>query len=298
MKIQQKATLISSLCALFLALVKFIASLFSGSVALLASAMDSMVDFAVSAFNFLALKKAAQKPNENYNFGFDKIEALMGLLEGLFIAGVGAFVFYTSVEKIITKDEVDDLNLSIFVMVFASFVTFLLILFLNRVAKRTQNLIVESDCLQYKSDLLNNVCMVLAFGVIYVTNLHIIDAIFGILISIYTIYSAFKIIQKAYFYLMDKALSKDELTLIENIIKADKNILSFHELKSRKTPEMSYLSVHLVFCPALSLLKAHELADRLENEIKQSFKGKNLDIQIHLDPYDDRLQGENECVTK
>ncbi len=289
MKIQHKATMIASICALFLALIKFIASLFSGSVALMASAMDSMVDFAISAFNFLALRKSSQKPNENYNFGFDKIEALMGLLEGLFIACVGAFIFYASIQKIISKDENLDVSLSIFVMIFASIVTFLLVLFLNQVAKKTKNLIVESDCLHYKSDLLSNLCTLLAFFIIYFTNLHIIDALFGIFISVWTMYSAFKITQKAYFYLMDKALNKDEIALIENLIKEDKNILSFHELKSRKTPDTNYLSVHLVFEPKISLLKAHELADELEEKIKRSFKDEKFDIQIHLDPYDDTL---------
>ncbi len=50
------------------------------------------MDFAISAFNFWLLK-SSQKANENYNFGFSKIEALMGLLEGVFIVGVGIFIF-------------------------------------------------------------------------------------------------------------------------------------------------------------------------------------------------------------
>ncbi len=84
MSLQKKATLVASLCAIVLALVKFIVGLTSGSVAVLSSAIDSLMDFAISAFNFLALKKSSQKANENYNFGFSKIEALMGLLEGVF----------------------------------------------------------------------------------------------------------------------------------------------------------------------------------------------------------------------
>lgn len=88
----QKATLVASLCAIVLALVKFIVGLTSGSVAVLSSAIDSLMDFAISAFNFWLLK-SSQKANENYNFGFSKIEALMGLLEGVFIVGVGIFIF-------------------------------------------------------------------------------------------------------------------------------------------------------------------------------------------------------------
>ncbi len=105
-------------------MVKFIVGLTSGSVAVLSSAIDSLMDFAISAFNFLALKKSSQKANENYNFGFSKIEALMGLLEGVFIVGVGIFIFYESILKIYYKEEIKDLNSSIYVMIFALIMTF------------------------------------------------------------------------------------------------------------------------------------------------------------------------------
>lgn len=52
MSLQKKATLVASLCAIVLALVKFIVGLTSGSVAVLSSAIDSLMDFAISAFNF------------------------------------------------------------------------------------------------------------------------------------------------------------------------------------------------------------------------------------------------------
>ncbi len=136
MSLEKKATIIASFCAFFLALVKFIVGILSGLVAVLSSAIDSMMDFAISAFNFLALKKSSQKANENYNFGFSKIEALMGVLESCFIAGVVVFIFYQSILKIYYKEEIADLNSGIFVMIFALVVTFFLVVFLNFVAKK------------------------------------------------------------------------------------------------------------------------------------------------------------------
>lgn len=61
MNLQKKATLIASLCAIVLALIKFVVGIISGSVAVLSSAIDSLMDFAISAFNFLALKKVLKK---------------------------------------------------------------------------------------------------------------------------------------------------------------------------------------------------------------------------------------------
>ncbi|EOH2260469.1 cation diffusion facilitator family transporter [Campylobacter jejuni] len=290
MSLQKKATLVASLCAIVLALVKFIVGLTSGSVAVLSSAIDSLMDFAISAFNFLALKKSSQKANENYNFGFSKIEALMGLLEGVFIVGVGIFIFYESILKIYYKEEIKDLNSSIYVMIFALIVTFFLVLFLNYVAKKTKSLIIESDALHYKTDCLANACTLGALVLIYFTNLHIIDAIFGIVISLYTAFSAFKIIKKALAFLMDEALPKEQVDKICTLISNNPEIISYHELKTRKTPSCNYLSVHLVFCPIISLLNAHKISDEIEEGVRKMFENEKWDIQIHLDPYDDAEQ--------
>lgn len=287
MNLEKKATIIASICAFFLALIKFIIGLLSGSVAVLSSAIDSLLDFVISGFNFLALKKSAQKPNENYNFGFSKIEALTGVLEGCFIVGIGIFIFYESILKIYNKEEIIDLNSGIFVMIFALLVTFFLVIFLNFVAKKTKSLIVQSDCLHYKSDFLTNFCALLALVLIHFTNLHIIDAIFGIIISLYTTFSAFKIIKKSLAFLMDAALDEEKVEKICKIIKENSEIISFHELKTRKAPDTNYLSVHLVFCPIISLLNAHQISDKIEESIRKTFNNEKWDIQIHLDPYDD-----------
>lgn len=287
MSLQKNATIIASICALVLACVKFIIGLTSGSVAVLSSAIDSLMDFAISIFNFLALKKSSQKANENYNFGFSKIEALMGLLEGVFIVGVGIFIFYESILKIYYKEEISDLNSSIYVMIFALVTTFFLVLFLSYVAKKTKSLIVESDALHYKTDFLTNACTLVALILIYFTNLHIIDAIFGIIVSLYTAFSAFKIIKKALAFLMDEALPKEQVEKICALISKNNEVISYHELKTRKTPNCNYLSVHLVFCPIISLLNAHKISDEIEEGIRATFKDEKWDIQIHLDPYDD-----------
>ncbi len=68
-------------------------------------------------------------------------------------------------------------------MIFALILTFLLVLFLNYVVKKTKSLIIESDALHYKTDCLTNAFTLAALVLIYFTNLHIIDAIFGIVVS-------------------------------------------------------------------------------------------------------------------
>lgn len=284
-----KATLIASLCAFSLASLKFIVGLIGGSVAVLSSALDSLMDFVISILNFFALKKSAHKSNADYNFGFDKIEALMGLLEALFIGAMAVFIFYEGARKLYHKEGVEDISLSLAVMFFAMIVSLILTLFLNKVAKKSKSLIVEADSLHYKTDFLTNFATFLALILLYFTGWHFIDGAFGVVISFYILFSAVKIAKKSVEMLMDKALDEKVVLRIKELINENAEVISFHELKTRVSPNINYISVHLVFCPLISLMQAHQISDNIEDKIKAEFKDEKFNIQIHLDPYDDSI---------
>lgn len=286
-KVPKRAALVASLCAVSLACVKFAVGLFSGSVAVLSSALDSLMDFVISVLNFFALKKSSQKRNEEYNFGFDKIEALMGLLEALFIGGMAVFIFFESVRKLYAQEGVQNLPLSVSVMVLAMVVTAFLTLFLSRVAKKSRSLILQADCLHYKTDFFTNLATLLALLVISFTDWAFIDGVFGVAVSFYILFSAFKIAKKSVEMLLDKALDDKVVARVKEIIASHENVVSFHELKTRVSPHFNYISVHLVFCPVISLMQAHKISDEIEEEIKNEFKDHKFSIQIHLDPFDD-----------
>ncbi len=292
-----KATFIASLVAIFLALFKFIVGFLSSSVALMSLAIDSLLDSFVSILNTVALKKAKQNSNENYNFGYEKMEALVSLIEALIISFVGLFMLFKSVEKIYQKEEISFVIPAIISILFCILVTFFLLLYLNSIVKKENSLILRADILHYKVDLLTNGATFLGLLLIYFTDFYIIDAIFGILISIYIVFGAYGIGKNGFEMLLDKALSKDIIDEISKLILENDEVKDFHMLKSRSTVNTNYLSVHLVFSPTISLLKAHDISHKLEENIKNRFKDSKWEIVIHLDPYDDFKKDLNENST-
>lgn len=292
-----KATIIASLIALFLAFVKFIVGLLSGSVALLSLAIDSLLDSFVSILNTLALKKAEQNSNEKYNFGYEKLEGLVSLIEAFIISGVGLFILFQSLKKLFTKEEISFVIPALLTILFCIFVSLLLVFYLNKILKKENSLILKADILHYKVDLLTNSATFLALLLIYFSEFYIIDAIFGILISLYTIFGAYKIAKDGFEMLLDKALDKEIVDEIKNLILANDEVKTLHLLKSRSTAKTNYLSVHLVFSPTISLLKAHDISHDLEAKIRQKFDDKKWEIIIHLDPYDDFTKDLNENST-
>lgn len=285
---ENKAVIAAGACAFLLALVKFTAGLFSGSVAVLGSAIDSMLDFIVSLLNLFALRKSRKQADERFNFGYTKLEALAALFECVIIVVAAGYIFYESVKKFSEPNLEINLGLSLGVMVFSVVVTLCLVLFLNQISKKSGNLIIKADALHYKIDLFSNLAVIISLLIIKFSGFVMIDAIFGIVISGYIAQSAINLGKDAFGILLDHAASPEVTDEIIKMIKAKQRISDFHYLNTRQSVNTIFLTLHLVFDKDISLYDAHEVADSLEAEIREKFRDYSWQITTHLDPYNDK----------
>ena len=289
MTLQKKATLVSTATAGVLIIIKLTIGILSGSVAVLASAIDSVLDLIISAFNYFAINKSEQPADKTFNYGKGKIEALAAVIEGTIITMSGLFILYHAIKKAYVGEETTLLGSSILVMAISLVITIALVMFLNYVAKKTNNMVIKSDALHYKTDVLSNGAILISLILIYSTGLHLIDAIMGVIISIYIIYSAYEIIKEGVFILLDGSLDEEIVNEIKNIIESEDKISDYHYLKTRKSANTNFVDVHLVFNEGISLLKAHTLGDKIEDNIAKINEDEEWVINAHLDPYDDSI---------
>lgn len=281
------ATIVSSCAALLLMFIKFFVWILSGSIAVLSSAIDSMLDMFVSLFNYFAVHNSEKNPDKRFNYWRWKIEAIAALFEWLIITLSWFYIFYESIYKIINNEKVAYLWVSVVVMLISVVITWFLVLFLDYVAKKTNNLVIKSDSLHYKTDLFSNSGILIWLWFIYFTWINYIDAIIWIIISFYIIYSAYELVKKGFLLLLDVALDKEEVEKIKKIIKKEKLITSFHELKTRQSWNTKFVEVHLVFNPDIKLIDAHRVSDHIEYSIPKIDKDNEWSVLIHMDPYDD-----------
>jgi len=287
MSIQKRATIIATMVATTLTIVKFSIGVASGSIAVLASAIDSLLDTVISIFNFFAIKKSEEKANEKFQYGKGKVQAIAGVIEGTIITLSGLYIIYEAISKAIYGKETELLNSAILVMVLSIVVTFFLVRYLLSVAKKTDNIVIKSDALHYKTDLLSNGVILLSLIIVYFTGWNIVDAIFGLGIGVYIIYSAYEIIEEGIYILLDHSLDRDIITQIEEIIENEPKVNSYHWLKTRTDGTNNFVEFHLVLEPDMTLLTAHRISDKIEEKIKKLNSKKEWIITPHYDPYDD-----------
>ncbi|HIP02703.1 MAG TPA: cation transporter [Campylobacterales bacterium] len=289
MTLQKKATLVASATSTLLIFIKLTIGIMSGSVAVLASAIDSVLDLIVSVFNFFAVTKSEQPADKVFNYGRGKIEALAAVIEGTVITMSGVYIFYVAIRKAFGGEETKLLETSIIVMLISLVITIALVLYLNYVAKKTGSMVIKSDALHYKTDIFTNGAILVSLVMIQFTSWQIIDSIIGGLIAIYIISEAYKIIKEGVYVLLDGALEDKQVEHIEHIINSEEGVTSYHFLKTRTSGHNNFVDVHLVFTSDILLLEAHRISDRIEERIALLDPTREWVMNMHLDPYDDSV---------
>ena len=294
MRLEKKATVVSTSVAALLVVMKMTVGVLSGSIAVLASAIDSFLDLTVSLFNYFALHNAEKDPDEQFHYGRSKMEPLAAVIEGTIVSLSALFILYEALVKIAHPREMAHMSESIAVMIASFIITAFLVAFLNYVAKKTKNMVIKADALHYKTDLFSNGAVLMALVLISYTAEELIDPVLGVGIAIYMIYSAIPIIKEGVLMLLDAALPEEDIEKIEEIIKSEPVITDYHYLQTRESGSHVFISVHAVFNVSISLYDAHLIADRVEAKIKDLFEDKKTHILIHMDPYDDSEINEEE----
>lgn len=288
--VYHNAILIVTASAFCLAVLKLIFAIVSGSVVVMASAIDSLLDMFVSLFNHFTYKKAQSPSTASFNYGFGKLEGIAAVFESALIFGSGGYIIYQSIQKFIAHKGIDSIESGIVIMAISICATLAIVSFLRFVAKRNHSIIIKSEILHYKSDLFSNLAVIVSLILIYATGFHAIDAIVGGILGIYICAQSYKIAKEGFLVLLDRAIDEklhDKIVAILSDESENRRISSFHHLKSRQSGKNIFLEYHLVFDKEISLFNAHTISDALEARIKGISSDFEWVIIAHLDPYDD-----------
>lgn len=283
MDVKQKASLFAVLTALVLASSKFVVGFMSGSLAIISSGLDSLLDMFMSGMNFFAIRKAAQPADDSHQYGHGKVEDLAAVAQSLVIVFSGSFIIYKAFESYLNSVTITYSSFDFLVMIVSLALSFAVVLLLRRIGKQTDSNALLADALHYTSDLFSNSGAILAIALTFYTGKTFYDLVFAIIIGCIIIFSAIKIAKSGISGIMDSSISDKMTREIENIIqKMPFPAAGFHKLRTRYSGSTKYIDFHMLFCRKLHIDEAHELANNLEKEITKEVK--HVDVVIHIEP--------------
>lgn len=275
------ATYASVTTALVLIAGKIAAWLMTGSVSVMASLVDSMLDAAASIINLVAVRYSLMPPDSDHRFGHGKAEPLAGLGQAAFIAGSAVFLTLQAIERLLHPQPLQDLAVGIGVMVFAIAATLVLVMIQRYVIARTNSTAIRADSLHYFTDLITNMSTIVALVLAYL-GWPGVDPWFALGIAAYILYSALQIGIEAVQLLMDRELPENEKEQIIEIAHRHPAVRGVHDLRTRRSGQTYFIQFHLEFDGAMSLQDAHAVSDEVFFDLKKAFP--NADVIIHEDP--------------
>jgi ferrous-iron efflux pump FieF len=283
MEIKQKASLFAAGTALALASSKFAIGLGSGSMAVVSSALDSLLDVFMSTMNFIAIRKAMQPPDEDHQYGHSKVEDFAGLMQSLVIVFSGSVIIYRAVQAFLQNKMISYSSLDFLIMGISLVFTIAICKVLIKIANQTGSNALKADALHYTSDLYSNSGAIAAIALTYFTGIIFFDLIFAVIVGCIIIISAIKIFISSFSGMMDVRISPDILKEIQAIIdNMPYPKVGYHELRTRRSGSKKYVDFHLLLCRKLHIDEAHELSNRVENDI--AGKIMLVDVVVHIEP--------------
>ena len=283
MDIKQKASLFAVITAFILASSKFSVGFISGSLAIISSSLDSLLDTFMSGMNFFAIKKAGQPADDSHQYGHGKVEDLAAVAQSVVVVFSGVFIIYKAVESYMNSVTITYSLYDFLVMIISLALSFAIVLLLRRIGKQTGSNALLADALHYTSDLFSNSGAILAIALTHYTGNTYYDLLFAIIIGCIIIFSAVNIARSGISSIMDSSISEKMTKEIERIIQEMPfPAVGFHKLRTRHSGSTKYIDFHMLFCKRLLIDEAHELANNLESEISREVK--NADVVIHIEP--------------
>ncbi len=281
-RLMRLATFASVTVATLLIIAKLVAALMTGSVSMLSSLVDSLLDAFTSVVNLFAVRHALQPADKEHRFGHGKAEPLAGLVQAAFIAGSGVFIVFEAVQRLFQEHVIDNSDIGIGVMVVSIVVTLGLVLFQNMVVRLTQSTAISADALHYRMDLLINIGVIVALVGSSEFGIGWLDSAVAISIAVYIGISSWTVARRSLDLLMDREFPEAERQRLTDIVMSHPEAHGMHDLRTRSSGIQPFIQFHLQLDPHLSLVRAHELSDEVEAMIMAEFKG--AEVIIHQDP--------------
>ncbi len=276
----EKAARISTIILLALSILKGTVAIISGSVALLAGTIDSFSDVFSSIAVWLGLKIAKKKPTERFPYGYYKAETFALLLVSLIIISSSVLIISDSVEKFFETTVISFSILALSVGGLSAVIYYLLAKYKEKIGRKISSQALLSEALNSMVDVYTSL---LVFVGIFLGSFgyQFIEALIGIVISIYVLIRGLSFGKDAALVLMDVSPNPQRVKELKEIAESVHGVMGVHDIRLRKSGPVFFGEIHVELQEGLSLERAHAISEEVESRIKNRFKDIEL-ITVHM----------------
>ncbi|MHC4470662.1 MAG: cation diffusion facilitator family transporter [Planctomycetota bacterium] len=274
---------LSILVATGLAALKTVTFLLTGSVGVLASAADSLMDVFASGVNYIAIRVADEPEDAHHRYGHGKAEGMAGLFQSLVIGASAVYLVVRSVQRLIDTEPIRAPFVGIAVMAVSMVASILLVVRIRKVARRTESLALQADSLHYLSDVLATAGVLAALAAFKLLGVVWLDPVVSLAICFFILKATWQVFHDSWDNLMDRQLPEEEQKRIVELLKGVEGLTGFHDLRTRRSGARRFVDLHVEMDRELSFVQTHRIAEAAIRAIEEGLA--NTRVTIHADPW-------------
>ena len=266
---------------LLLFLGKLLAGLASGSIAVVADAVNNLSDAGSSIVTLLGFQLAEQKPDHDHPFGHGRMEYLSGLLVAMLILLMGFELGQSSVEKILRPAPVAS-GWAVTATLCAAILVKLYMAFYNRrIGRRIRSTAMEAAALDSLSDCAATGAVLAASLAERYTALPL-DGWCGLLVALFIFWSGIQAVKTTMDPLLGTPPSAEFVKQIQDLVLSHPHIIGVHDLIVHDYgPGRRMISLHAEVPAKRDILELHSQIDHVERELRERL---GCEAVIHMDP--------------
>jgi len=197
---------------------KVVVAIITGSISILAQAVDSFLDLFAVAITFFAVTIATKPADEEHPFGHGKVENIAAIVQAMLIFTAAGLIIYSAIRRIITGTTIELTEAGIGVMLISIITSVFLSRHLLKISQATDSIALQASARNIAADVYSAAAVLVGLLMIRFTGLTIFDPIIAILVALFILKVAYDVLKKSFGGLVDVKLPEIEEEIIRSCI--------------------------------------------------------------------------------
>ena len=283
---------ISVVAALVTIALKGGAYLLTGSVGLLADALESLINLLAAVVALYALSVAARPADEDHTYGHTKAEYFSSGFEGALIFIGAMSIVVVAAQRLLEPRPIEAPGMGLAINGAAALVNLFVARLLLSAGRRHDSITLEADAHHLKADVWTSVGVIGGVGAAAFTGWLWLDPLVAIAVALNVLHSGANLVRRSLLGLLDTSLPEETLRTITGILDAHApSGVRYHALRTRQAGMRRFIAFHILVPGGWTVQRGHDLLERIEEEVRAAVP--NSSVFTHLEPIEDPVSFED-----
>lgn len=258
----------------------------TNSVGLLSDALESVVNLVTAVVALVALSVAARPADDEFAFGYSKVEFFSSGFEGGMILIAAGSIIATALPRLFHPQPLEQVGIGLGVSVVASVINLGVSRVLASAGRRFGSITLLADSHHLMTDVFTTGGVIAGVGLVSLTGWQRLDGLVALLVALNILRTGFVLLRQAALGLMDASLPGVDLQAVRQVLQPyEAQGVKFHALRTRSAAAKEFVSMHLLVPGHWNVQQAHQFAEGVESQVRHILP--KAAVFTHIEPLED-----------